>query len=116
MSQSKFYVFHQNNSGGSYEINDNVSCEVIIEATSGDDANRRAENIGIYFDGCNDGIDCECCGDRWYETDDDEGTDTPRIYGESVLEYEPFVGKRNKVYCIIHYMDGRKVSLSKSKA
>ncbi len=113
MSQPKFYVFHQNNSGGSYEITDDLACEVIIEATSGDDANRRAKKIGIYFDGCESGIDCDCCGDRWYETDDNEGTDTPRIYGESVLDYEPLYGKGNKAYCVIHYMDGRRVRLTK---
>ena len=113
MSEPKFYVFHQNNSGGSYEITDDLACEVIIEAMSGDDANSRAKNIGIYFDGCESGIDCDCCGDRWYETDDNEGTDTPRIYGESVLDHEPMVGKGINVYCVIHYMDGRRVRLTK---
>ena len=30
------------------------------------DANDIAQGNGIYFNGVADGIDCDCCGDRWY--------------------------------------------------
>lgn len=67
---NKFYLYSQNNSGGSFITNENVAHRVFIEAKSGFDANEKAEFIGIYFDGVSDGIDCECCGDRWYEHDE----------------------------------------------
>jgi hypothetical protein len=113
MSKPKFYTFHQNNSGGSFDINDDVACEVIIEATDSDHANSRAESVGIYFNGCADEIDCSCCGDRWSEVRESDGFDEPTIYDEPVLVYDPFVGKDNLIYCIIHYLNGKKVKLSK---
>jgi hypothetical protein len=113
MSKSKFYTFHQNNSGGSYDVTNDVACEVIIEATDADDANRRAELVGIYFNGCADEIDCSCCGDRWSEVYEDDGKDTPMIYDDNALDHEPLVGKGHDIYCVIHYIDGRRVQLFK---
>ena len=65
-----WYEFRQNNSGGSFHINDAVSVLVLIQAASAREANTKAQDIGIYFNGCRDGRDCDCCGDRWYEADD----------------------------------------------
>lgn len=62
-----FYEFNQNNSGGSFEVNDKVCHRVIIEATDATEANYLAERLGIYFNGCDRGMDCSCCGDRWSE-------------------------------------------------
>ena len=105
-NNSKFYTYSQNNSGGWFEYNKNVCEYVIIEAKSAEHANNIAKSIGIYFDGCSQGIDCSCCGDRWHEQDDDEnGKDEPMIYGELVHEMTKNTF-RNK--CIIHYLDGRK--------
>lgn len=68
--ESKFFEYGQNNSGGSFDIDDGrgIGVKVWIEAFSADDADRRAEAIGIYFDGCSKGMDCDCCGDRWSTT------------------------------------------------
>jgi hypothetical protein len=62
-----YYIYRQNNSGGHYDIDLDVglNVNVIVEATSEDEANTKAREIGIYFDGVRSGIDCECCGDRW---------------------------------------------------
>jgi hypothetical protein len=60
-----FYKYNQNNSGGHFIINDEVTKHVIIEADSAEEANQRAEKIGIYFNGVSCGQDCDCCGDRW---------------------------------------------------
>jgi hypothetical protein len=65
-----WYEFRQNNSGGSFAINDDVSVYVLIQAASTLEANCKARDIGIYFDGVSNGQDCECCGDRWYAADD----------------------------------------------
>src|SRR6478736_3887571 len=74
-----FYCFDQNNTGGDFTINDQFAEDVFSEATSEDDANDRAEAYGLYFDGCQDGYDCECCGDRWYRAWKESGKDQPII-------------------------------------
>ena len=62
-----FYVFQQNNSGGSWDIDEltGIGKIVIVEADNEDLAVEEAEKIGLYFDGVRKGIDCGCCGDRW---------------------------------------------------
>lgn len=64
-----FYDYHQNNSGGSFDVDDKVCHQVVVEAKSADEANEIAMDLGIYFDGCSEGMDCNCCGDRWDEAD-----------------------------------------------
>ena len=56
-----FYTYRQNNSGGTfvYDESAGISVNVIIEANSREQAKRRAEQIGLYFDGQ---MDCDCCG------------------------------------------------------
>lgn len=103
---AKFYVYNQNNSGGSFDVNSNVREYVIIEAEDYKQANEKAEEVGIYFDGCYKGQDCDCCGDRWYEASEyDKTYDKPMIYGESVYEMESGLFTKG---CIIHYLDGRR--------
>ena len=64
-----FFEFDQNNSGGTFLIDDNIGIgpRVWIEAESAEHADEKAAEIGIYFNGGDDGRDCPCCGDRWYE-------------------------------------------------
>jgi len=61
----KLFHYHQNNSGGYFDIDDDLTKNVIIEASNKDEANDIAKRIGIYFNGVINGFDCECCGDRW---------------------------------------------------
>jgi hypothetical protein len=85
VSKLKWFTFHQNNSGGQYEVNHDVDVFVIIQAHNAAEANALAERIGIYFNGVDEERDCECCGDRWSATYyKDRGTDEPEIYGERV--------------------------------
>ena len=63
----KFFKFYQNNSGGSFVVDKKLCRTIIIEAKDDSEANSIAEDLGIYFNGVNSGIDCDCCGDRWYE-------------------------------------------------
>jgi hypothetical protein len=69
---SHFYHYRQNNSGGQFIIDDSVTVNVYIEANSSREADYKATDIGIYFDGVNKGMDCECCGDRWYGAYEEE--------------------------------------------
>lgn len=63
---SKFYEFVQNNNGGSFDVNEKVAHSVFVEADSASEADESAAaKAGIYFNGVEEGDDCECCGDRW---------------------------------------------------
>jgi hypothetical protein len=82
--ETLFYTYNQNNSGGYFkeEHKDGIGHYVIVEAFNNKDANRRAEDIGIYFDGCQKDMDCSCCGDRWYEASANDGEVQPTIFGQ----------------------------------
>lgn len=111
---TKFFTFDQNNTGGTFIENDDLRRFVIIEAKNSARANSRAEAIGIYFDGCEDDIDCPCCGDRWYRVlDDDDGYDVPHVYGTPIGD--PVASDTpnewldlNYAQVVVHYADGRK--------
>ncbi len=62
----KFYSFDQNNSGGSFVVDENLCHRLMIEAKDERSAEAIAESMGVYFNGCDEGYDCPCCGDRWY--------------------------------------------------
>lgn len=66
-----FFEFAQNNSGGSFVVNDKVCHRLYIEAGNYNEARDKAEELGCYWDGVANGIDCPCCGDRWsdYESE-----------------------------------------------
>jgi hypothetical protein len=80
----KFYEITQNNSGGSWDIDENLCHRLFIEADSEDEALGKAEGLGVYFDGCSDGTDCSCCGDRWSRHADE--IVLPYRYGTFSLE------------------------------
>jgi hypothetical protein len=108
---TKFFVFNQNNSGGSFDhdADAGIGTYVWVEAVDRTHANARAEEIGLYFDGCSDGRDCNCCGDRWSALSRfDEGDAVPRVYGDEwreIAEGEaPTLDWGNPSY--IHRLDG----------
>ena len=100
-----FYTFDQNNSGGSFINDNNVTNYVIIEADDYRFANIIAEDKGIYFNGCEEDIDCPCCGDRWYPAYGKGDTD-PLVYGENPGLYDCMWVKKGEVYCRVYYKDG----------
>jgi hypothetical protein len=87
----KFYEFSQNNSRGSFQVTDNLAHRVIVEAASEDDAIDIAENLGCYWDGCANGNDCDCCGDRWY------ASPSEIIIGDEPREAFMYTHKENHV-------------------
>jgi hypothetical protein len=95
-----FYLFCQNNSGGWFEKDDErgLGPRVWIEARDVNEANYRAKLAGIYFNGCDDGTDCNCCGDRWYEAWED-GKEKPEIDPEYDFSWYP------KVF--VHHLSGK---------
>lgn len=108
-----FYTFNQNNSGGSFafDADDGITHFVIIEADSAIAANRKATQIGLYFNGCDTGSDCSCCGDRWYPVDEWDARDEPLLYGAAPSEYysNPWglAWMAPNPETFIHYADGR---------
>lgn len=97
--KTKFFEFSQNNSGGSFDIDDErgIGPRVWIEAVDFDHANALAERLGLYFGGVSDGRDCECCGDRWCSAWGD-GSETPDISQQWDFLWHPTV--------YVHRLDG----------
>lgn len=58
-----WWDYDQNNTGGSFD--GGMGYKTFVWAENGRAADAIAENNGIYFDGCDTGQDCSCCGDRW---------------------------------------------------
>jgi hypothetical protein len=112
-NQMSFYTFNQNNSGGGFDRDEDVSHYVIIEADSAFAANTKAESVGIYFNGCDDGTDCSCCGDRWCEVWG-KGDEAPLIYDKAPEDIKDMFCRPGDTYCIIYYADGRKTALTKA--
>ena len=62
-----FFEFDQNNTGGHFTVDKNLCHRLFIEASDTGTAIDKAVAMGVYFNGCDDGSDCPCCGDRWHE-------------------------------------------------
>src|SRR4051812_30696764 len=108
-SPKGFYEFDQNNSGGGFDVNDRLRETVIIEAFNADDAADRAERVGIYFDGCDSGQDCPCCGDRWYRPYRHEAEPVPSRFTTPLKLIVPDTLKNETgVNVVIYYLDGSK--------
>jgi hypothetical protein len=101
-----FYEFEQNNPGGRLDVDDILCHRIFIEAESYDEANKIAEDLGIYFDGVEEGMDCECCGDRWcpaYST-----IDKPiEEYVRNISIKYPFLDVSGKPESRIFYKSGK---------
>lgn len=96
-----YYGFSQNNSGGEFEIDDKVTINVWVEANNAREANAKAEEIGIYFDGVNSEMDCECCGDRWSVVIETDAQEFPLISNHG----SRWVGDGEN-HTIIYHADG----------
>lgn len=111
-----FYQFRQNNSGGkwAFDAAAGISFCVIVEAQSPDEANDKAERIGLYFDGVAHHEDCDCCGDRWYRIyEGDAGSLVPCLYSTPVerlpVDEDIFSRKwmpKGQAEVFVHYADG----------
>lgn len=110
--KTKFYTFNQNNSGGHFRYDEQrgITQYVIVEAIDCNHAISRAESIGLYFDGVEEGNDCSCCGDRWYRPYADEAHDEPMIYDTPVAAYDrgkSLFFKKDQKEIAVHYLNNR---------
>lgn len=108
-----FYTYYQNNSGGSFHIDHaaGLSEYVIVEANDAGHADYVAGTLGIYFDGVEQGYDCDCCGDRWFsaEYSMDAGTEVPMVYGQEAHRYKGVSWSKGPSG-YVHYADGKVVA------
>jgi len=103
-----FYIWYQNNSGGHFHVDENLSHRVVIEANTYTEAEYKALNLGIYYNGVDDDRDCDCCGDRWYHGHELTELD---LEGKTLDEYlqgmaDEYGWKDPDI--IVHYADGSK--------
>lgn len=115
IAPAKYFHFSQNNNGGSFDVSDKVAHHVFIQARSAAEANRLAGDVGIYFNGCESGADCDCCGDRWSEVWDDEGGEMPLIYGADPATYDDLFTEPGQPVCHVYHLDGSKTTYRKPK-
>lgn len=85
---TKFFEFSQNNSGGYFDVDENVCHRVIIEAIDEDHAQSIIEPMIE-----NQSPSCSCCGDRW------------SIYYCDEIEFEKYNEKGLEVDVYTHYKD-----------
>ena len=97
-----FYRYRQNNSGGYFHQDDHVGVEVYIEAKDAVEADRLAENVGIYFHGLGD---CSCCGNRWHHAWEEGENETPYEETER-LPYNSLVNWMDETTVHIYNFDG----------
>lgn len=98
----KWFEFKQNNSGGYFKVDDKVCNRLFIEAEDFDEAVYKAEELGCYWNGVSEGIDCPCCGDRWSKYNDEVDLDKYNRVGYRVGIYDGIypdtVSEWNKIY------------------
>jgi hypothetical protein len=110
--QTYWYVFRQNNTGGRFHYDDNLGERVIIEAIDHKQANKRAEELGIYFNGCDEEIDCPCCGDRWYsqQTENNRHKNLRKAVKDATM---PGFIKERLRQAVAHPLDGKPIWYNK---
>jgi hypothetical protein len=101
-----FYQWRQNNTGGSFITDGDLSRFVVIEAEDYAQAEEKALNLGIYYNGVDSERDCACCGDRWYEGDLVELEDSDTI--EDYLQRNEDEYSWRDTMTILHLADGSK--------
>lgn len=99
-----FFEYSQNNSGGHMSQSGGLASNVYIEATDARESRYKAKSLGIYFNGCDKGRDCGCCGDRWHKARDSDA-----MTMDGLLEHLKIVSKYRTSYpdYKIHMKDGR---------
>jgi hypothetical protein len=102
MTATRFYVFRQNPSFQVYD--EGVGHIVLVEASTCEEANLRAQEVGVYFNGVALGRDCDCCGPRWWPVTEEHSVSvhTPRSQ-DALEQYLSEYGSRTVVRVV--YLD-----------
>ena len=98
-----WWRFHQNNSGGFWDVDANVSHDVFIQDVSEEAAVARLEVIIA-----DASFSCPCCGERWSTSWPDAPTDEPMQYDTPIEMYtENGWGSESTGKYRCHFYDGR---------
>lgn len=115
-----FYKVVQNNSGGYFVTDKDLCHRLYIEADSKEEAIKKAEELGCYWNGVRKGIDCPCCGDRWRECseiDYDKLYDWYNTQLKDIEELAQFIANRYGGWTIpdarIFYKNGKVTEIFK---
>lgn len=116
-----FWLYKQINNGGKIIRDHRLAPYVIIEAESIETVDKRAQEVGLYFDyydPIRDEFDCDCCDPRWDYMKCD-------IYQHNFLGKKTLIEHlinillvKNKDYddtgvvCHVYFLDGKKLSYS----
>lgn len=104
-----YYTLRQNNSGGyfDYDADHGITEFVIVEGNSVDDIKSKLNFIINSYPGR--GVDCPCCGDRWYSCDwmiESDLEEVPSVYGKDVRELTHKQEKGKLKSVAVHNLDG----------
>ena len=85
---NKFYTFDQNNSGGYFIkcAKMGISEFVILEARDSEHAQEIFNHIGEQIE--NFYCYCSCCGHRWENIEESDGSETPMVYDSTTTREE----------------------------
>lgn len=97
-----FFKFRQNNSGGEFDTT--MPYIMYVEVPTARVADAIAEDHGVYFNGCETGVDCECCGDRWSSAWEGEVTANPEV-GDPAENGPVWVIRRDNTVTRYNYPD-----------
>lgn len=93
-----WFHFDQNNSGGSFVVDENVCEDVFIQAHTAAEAIAKGEEFMDNSDSC------PCCGNRWsFYVDDRDGQPVPMRYDVPAEAEEPMYFHKNYK---LHFYDG----------
>lgn len=97
----KWFTYNQNNSGGYFIDNDDVSHLICVQAENAEAANTQAYQITEEY-----GEFCECCGERWDISErDQDGADVPTQYDKPLTESE---ASHYRQTAVLHFATGEK--------
>lgn len=101
-----FYCYRQNNPDGKFVINDKVTVTVIIEADSDQDADSKAENLGISFDRLAEHYDYPT---RWDSAEGYAAFADPTPFVRASKYYDKVNVPVGEAFCYVYKSDGEQV-------
>lgn len=100
-----FYCYRQNNYDGQFVINDKVTVNVIIEADSDQEADSKAQALGISFDG----LDSDDYPTRWDSAEGYIAFADPAPFIRAANHYDKVNVPIGEAFCYVYKSDGEQV-------
>lgn len=101
-----FYCYRQHNCDGEFVVNDKVTVNVIIEADSDQEADSKAQALGITFDS----LDSEDYPTRWDSAEGYAALADPAGFIRAADHYDKVNVSVGEAYCHLYQSNGVKYS------